>query len=144
MRNLKLTNCTHRGSQGSGARVRGDGTTAKTALWSNQLWDNPRQRQFLVHRRTQPPPARWIRCTEQEAHYDAETGFTVWELGARAGRRVDLLTGRDGRVQFVPFQWQMDEIVAEEQARVARHEPTPGEEDILEGQWLQVFDGELN
>jgi hypothetical protein len=132
-RSLDLINGTHRGSPRPAPRVRGDGTSAKTALWSKQLWDNPRQRQFLVHRRTQPSSSRWARCTEQEARYDAETGFTVWELGARAGRLVDLLTGRDGRPQFVPFQWQLDEVIAEERARIARHEPIPGEEDILEG-----------
>lgn len=110
--------------------IRGDGTTAQTAYWTRQLWNNPRQRQYLVHRRA---PNQWIRCTEQEAQYEADTGYTVWELGTGPGRRVNLLAGKDGRTRFLPFDWQYDHVVAEERARVERREPIPGEEDLLDG-----------
>ncbi|KAF2033689.1 hypothetical protein EK21DRAFT_108819 [Setomelanomma holmii] len=83
----------------------------------------------MVHRRTNALPNRWGRTTEGEAPFDAETGFTVWELSARAAARVNLVPSGKG---FQPFQWPYDEIVAEERARVDLHEPLPGEENIFE------------
>lgn len=88
---------------------------------------------YLVNRRVGDGP-RWVRENLGEARCDAEDGYTVWELGARAGRRVKLMTSTDGRARFVPFQWQIDQVVAEERSRAARHEPLAGEEDILDGE----------
>lgn len=76
-----------------------------------------------------------MRCVLGEARFFSDMGFTVWELGPCAARRVELVAGDDGRSRFQPFQWQMDEVVAEEQARVRRHEEIPGEENIPEGTW---------
>ncbi|KAH7088453.1 hypothetical protein FB567DRAFT_591847 [Paraphoma chrysanthemicola] len=108
--------------------VRGDGKSAQTAWWTDTLWAHVNQKQFMVHRRTNALPNRWVRTTEGEARYDAEMGFTVWELGAGAARRVNLV----GDSRFEPFQWQIAEVQDEERARVARHELLPGEENIFD------------
>ncbi|KAH7077903.1 hypothetical protein BKA63DRAFT_593188 [Paraphoma chrysanthemicola] len=108
--------------------VRGDGKSAQTAWWTDSLWVQVNQKQFMVHRRTNALPNRWVRTTEGEARYDAEMGFTVWELGAGTARRVNLVEGS----RLEPFQWQIAEVQEEERSRVARHELLPGEENIFD------------
>ena len=110
---------------------RGDGKTAQTAYWSDDLWRNCNQPQYLVHRRTNELPNRWVRTTFEEARFDAQTGFTVWHLDATGGRRVNLAAGPS---QFQPFQATYTEIEREEQRRVAEREYLPGDEDILDGE----------
>ncbi|KAF2828597.1 hypothetical protein CC86DRAFT_404500 [Ophiobolus disseminans] len=111
-------------------RQRGDGRTAVTAFWSQELWNKPNQRQFIVHRRINPVPNKWVRTTFDEARFDAQTGFSVWEVGARASRRVNLVKGT---LEFQPYQWQNLQIEQEERRRVANREPLGGEENILDG-----------
>jgi len=101
-----------------------------TAYWSQELWDKPNQKQYLVHRRINAAPNKWVRTTLDEARYDAQTGFSVWEIGARASRRVNLVKGG----QFQPFQWAYFQIEQEERRRVENREHLGGEENILDGE----------
>ncbi|KAH8732417.1 hypothetical protein GQ44DRAFT_766556 [Phaeosphaeriaceae sp. PMI808] len=109
---------------------RGDGVTKETAYWTDALWSNCRQNQYLVHRILE---RRWVRCTESEARYEAEMNYPVWRLGPQGGRRVNLLASHDGRPGFEPFQRNFEQIIQVEQAFVAGRQYLSGDEDLLDG-----------
>jgi hypothetical protein len=97
------------------------------------LWNDPDQTQYLVFRRTMQAPNRWTRCTEGEARYDADAGFSVYRVEGPNARRVNLLVGETPRARGEAFYHTFREIEQEERDRVARHEPVGHEEDLLEG-----------
>lgn len=123
------------------ARSRGDGATAQTAYWTTALWNNPNQAQYLAHRRNQTAPySKWVRCTQGEARYEAETGYHVYELGAENARRVNLLAGQPKPAWDSAADRQLREIGEEEVARIYRHESLAGE-NLMEGRpssWVNI------
>jgi hypothetical protein len=80
-------------------------------------------------------PARWTRCTEGEARYDADAGFAVFRVEGPNARRVNLLAGETPRARGEAFFQHFREIEQEERDRVARYEPVGREEDLLEGEF---------
>lgn len=118
-----------------------NGATAQTARWTNALIETPNQAQYLVHRRTEQPPAKWQRCTIGEARYESQAGYSVWHLDSNGASRMDPLGP-------FPSNWdsaverQMREIEEEEVARVDRHWNL-FTEDIMEGEridWVVVVE----
>ncbi|KAH5488631.1 hypothetical protein HBI52_233020 [Parastagonospora nodorum] len=123
-----------KGSRSTDPRNRGDGSSAKNAYWTQSLWNNPDQAQYVVNHRGLQPPYQWVRCTQGEARYDFDAGFPVYRVQGDRARVITSMANRKSmeRARGDPFHDQFRGIEQEERDRVARHESVGNEEEIME------------
>ncbi|KAI8937274.1 hypothetical protein NX059_006481 [Plenodomus lindquistii] len=102
----------------------GDGSSFEKAAWVIGS-DRTHSRHWVVHRRTEA--IKWVRCNMKEAVMDLETGYDVYDAATRRKVSFKYKGGRGPRL-YEAFAEQMWEVVAEEWARVERHEDVGGED----------------
>jgi hypothetical protein len=79
------------------------------------------------------PPYQWVRCTQGEARYDFDSGYSIYRIINGTARRIGTVINQQAleNARGDPFHDHFLQIEQEERDHVGRYESVAYEQDII-------------